>query len=153
MGPLSKVWMALENADKSKKSKVEISLKDLTQNLEQSILLLGQSFYGVTYQRRLNVLQAIMKDSKAKDALKEKGELLEGNGANLFGKKFEEHLTSVIKSKRKCKELLKESYPDHKRKPFRRGPPSQENRRGGGRSFYLVKNSGEGSSNSHGKYK
>ena len=33
MGTLAKVWMALENADKSKKSKVEISLKDLTQNL------------------------------------------------------------------------------------------------------------------------
>ena len=77
-GPLSKVWVNLENAEKAKEDTVEIPLKALTVHIEQAVLLIGQTFNVISYQRRFNILNSIMNDSrKVQKTLKDKADLLE----------------------------------------------------------------------------
>ena len=51
MDPLSRVWLSLDNAMNTKKRKVEITLEDLNVPVEQTIVLLGQAYNALTYQR------------------------------------------------------------------------------------------------------
>ena len=50
LGPLSKVWYAIEKARDSSQDKVEISMKELTNSLEQSVMLTGKliTLYHIT---------------------------------------------------------------------------------------------------------
>ena len=56
MGTLSKLWFRFEEALAQKNNMVQLDLNELIQYLEQSVMLVGQAFNVVTYNRRLNVL-------------------------------------------------------------------------------------------------
>ena len=83
-----------------------------------------------------------MKDSKAKQILKEKSSLLSVDSEYLFGEKFESDLLKTLKTKKKCEEFLRHntdsSTSSFQRRPFQRGPPPQY-RGGGGRSMFLAR--------------
>ena len=54
LGPLSKIWQKIEDSTQCKTDRVEIELT------EQSIMMLGQVFNNITYNRRVSVLIALM---------------------------------------------------------------------------------------------
>ena len=131
MGPLSKVWSILEDAKNSKNDEVTVSIKDLLQYVEQTVLLLGQSVNSMTYHRRYNILLNIMNSpSDVKTMLREKATLLEKHDKDLFGKKFRNHITETVKSRNKTREVLN-SLSDAKKKPFSKGPSHSQRRSGG----------------------
>lgn len=139
-GPLSKVWMTLEEANNAKDDKVEIPLEDLTTSLEQSVMLLGQAVNSMTYQRRCNALSAVMNDTrKIKSTVKEQAALFASNkDDNLFGKPFRKHVMDTFKAKKESTEVYKST--DGKKQPFRKGPSYQ--RGFGGRTAVFSKSGG-----------
>ena len=56
---------------------VELDLNGLTQSLEKSVILVGESFNVITYNRKLNVLSAVQDKQKAKNIIKDQTEPLE----------------------------------------------------------------------------
>ena len=73
LGPLSRNWQKIEDSTQYKTDRVEIDLGEFKEELtEQSIMMLGQVFNNITYNRRLSVLNALMKGYKSKQMLKEK---------------------------------------------------------------------------------
>ena len=74
MGPLSKVWLKLENAKKS--DAPPLSLDEILSLLEQTICLLGQTSNSFSYHRRYNILSSVCSPQEAKNMLKNKAELL-----------------------------------------------------------------------------
>ena len=54
LGPLPKIWPKIEDSTQCKTDRVEIELT------EQSIMMLGQVFNNITYNRRVSVLIALM---------------------------------------------------------------------------------------------
>ena len=54
LGPLPKIWQKIEDSTQCKTDRVEIELT------EQSIMMLGQVFNNITYNRRVSVLIALM---------------------------------------------------------------------------------------------
>ena len=138
LGPLSKVWMAIESANEAEAEKVEIPLEDISTGLEQSILLVGQSFNAVTYQRRCNVLSVLMKDHrKTKSTIKEQAKLFEvSDNEELFGKKFRKHVMDTAKVKKESKEVYRKQGFERKQ-PFQKGPSFQRGK--GGRTAVFSK--------------
>ena len=61
LGPLSKIWTIEKfgklNSTQCKTDSVEINLVEFKELTEQSILMLGQVFNNITYNRRLSVLK------------------------------------------------------------------------------------------------
>ena len=57
LGPLSKIWQKIEDSTQCKTDSVEINLVEFKELTEQSILMLGQVFNNITYNRRLSVLK------------------------------------------------------------------------------------------------
>ena len=82
MGPLSKVWLKLENAKKS--DAPPLSLDEILSLLEQTICLLGQISNSISYHQRYNILSSVCSSQEAKNMLKNKVELLQTNDENLF---------------------------------------------------------------------
>ena len=56
---------------------VELDLNGLTQSLEKSVILVGESFNVITYNRKLNVLSAVQDKQEAKNIIKDQTEPLE----------------------------------------------------------------------------
>ena len=54
LGPLPKIWQKIEDSTQCKTDRVEIELT------EQYIMMLGQVFNNITYNRRVSVLIALM---------------------------------------------------------------------------------------------
>ena len=122
MGPLSKVWLKLENAKKS--DAPPLSLDKTLSLLEQTIYLLGQTSNSISYHWRYNILSSVCSPQEAKNMLKNKAELLETSNENLFGKEFSDHLTESVKSKKSSKEVFIKL--DNSKKPFRSGSSFQQ---------------------------
>ena len=82
---------------------------------EQTILLVGQVFNSVAYQRYINVLN-LLKDNnvKVKETLREPMLILKEPMSNLdaidndylFGEKFEEELSKITSTKQKSKPIF-----------------------------------------------
>ena len=70
MGPLRKLWFRFEDGLAQENDTVQLDLNQLIQYLEQSVMLLGQAFNAITYNRRLNVLSAVLDKQKAKNITK-----------------------------------------------------------------------------------
>ena len=49
MGPLSKIWTAVESARLSQEDSVEVDLKESQEFVEESVLLLGQASSSISY--------------------------------------------------------------------------------------------------------
>ena len=68
MGPMrpSKLWFRFEEALTQDNSIVQLYLNELTQYLEQPVMLVSQAFNVITYNQRLNILSAVQDKQKAK---------------------------------------------------------------------------------------
>ena len=138
LGPLSKIWQKIEDSTQCKTDRVEIDLGEFKELTEQSIMMLGQVFNNITYNRRLSVLNALMKGCKSKQMLKEKASIFSESHKELFGQNFREDWCTNLKTKQKYQEVLRKetkSTPttfSKNRPPFRRDPPASSYGRGGG---------------------
>ena len=56
MGPLSKIWTAVELARLSQQDSVEVNLKEIQELVEQTVLLMGQAMNSISYYRRFYML-------------------------------------------------------------------------------------------------
>ena len=121
MGPLSKLWFRFEEALAQENNMVQLDLDELIQYLEQSVMLVGQAFNVVTYNRRLNVLSAVQDKQKAKNIIKDQAELLEKPSADLFGRVFRDHVKETAKVNKECKEIYHRERPDQNKRPFNKG--------------------------------
>ena len=137
----------LEQVKSNPDEEISIPLSEIISDLEKSILLIGQSFNNAAYQRRLNVLLALTKDTnKAKTQLKEKSSLLLNYCNELFGKKFQEYISETAKTRQKSRELY-QSFNEEGKQPFRAGPSRQNNgkpKNSGGRKVTFTKFSKNG---------
>ena len=89
MGPLSKVWHALESATTAPDDETDLTIQDLLNLVQQTVLLVGQNNNTISYHRRLSALARAMKSSsQAKSMIKDKIALLKNSGKELFGKDF-----------------------------------------------------------------
>ena len=101
-------------------------------------MMLGQVFNNITYNRCLSVLNALMKEHKSKQMLKEKASIFSESHKELFGQNFREDWCTNLKTKQKYQEVLRKetnSTPttfSKNRPPFRGGPPASSYGRGGG---------------------
>ena len=59
MGPLSKIWTAVELARLSQQDSVEVNLKEIQELVEQTVLLMGQAMNSISYYRRFYMLLAL----------------------------------------------------------------------------------------------
>ena len=85
LGPLSKIWQKIKDSTQCKTDTVEIDLCKFKELTKQSIIMLGQVFNNVTYNRRISVLNALMKEHKSKQMLKEKAGIFSESHKELFG--------------------------------------------------------------------
>ena len=142
LGPLSKIWQNIEDSTQRKIDRVEIDLGEFKELTEQSIMMLGQVFNDITYNTRLSVLNALMKEHKSKQMLKEKASIFPESHKELFGQNFTEDWCTNLKTKQRYQEVLRKetkSTPttfSKNRPPFRGSPPASSygyGRVGGGR--------------------
>ena len=95
MGPLSKVWLKLENTK-----------NEILRLLGQTICLLGQPSNLISYHRRYNILSSMWSPQEAKNMLKNKVELLQTNDENLFWKEFSDYLNSQLNQRKALKKFF-----------------------------------------------
>ena len=122
--------------------------QEIASLFEQTILLVGQAFNSVTYQRRINVLNTLRDNSvKVKEILKEAMLNLDATDNDyLFGEKFEEQLSKITSAKQKSKAIftglqrkpnMMNQFVNPVNQPFRSGPYPIANREVGGEVSYL----------------
>ena len=59
IGPLRKVWYTMEESLAGGSKKFDVD--DMSQYIDQAVLLIGQAFNSVSYSRRMNVLKGVGK--------------------------------------------------------------------------------------------
>ena len=69
--------------------------------------MLGQVFNNITSNRRVSVLNALMKEHKSKQMLKEKANISSESYKELLGQNFREDWCSNLKTKQKYQEVLR----------------------------------------------
>ena len=143
---MSKIWQKIEDSTQCRTDRVEIDLCEFKELAEQSITMVGKVFNNITYNRRLSVLNALMKGHKSKQMLKEKSRLFSESHKEFFGQNFRENWCTSLKTKQKYQEVLRKetkSTPttfNRKRPPFPMGPSASYGSGGGGRaphSFFI----------------
>ena len=98
--------------------------------------MLGQAFNNITYNRRLSVFNALMKENKSKQMLKEKASIFSESHKELFGQSFMEDWCTSLKTKQKYQEALRKETKSTlttfniNRPPFRGGTPPSYGRGG-----------------------
>ena len=100
MGQFSKLWFRFKEVLAKENSMVQLDLNELTQYLEQSVMLVGQAFNAIAYNQRLNALSAVRDNPKAKSIIKDQAELLEKPSADLFGRVVRDYLKETAKVKK-----------------------------------------------------
>ena len=147
LGPVTSLWSQLENFKNGRRDG-RISQSELGENIEQTIVLLGQVNNAVNYHRRLNVLSALQKNQRsASSTLQEEYEFFKSPSKHLFGSSFENSLHKKAKHRKQSKDLLI-SFDDSPRKtsqfpkanrdnpqPFRRGPSASRSGYSGGHNI------------------
>ena len=84
MGPLSKIWTAVESARLSQKDSVEVDIKQIQEFEEQTVLLLGQASNSASYYRFYMLLALTNSPQQSKQMPRDDSELLQKNDKNLF---------------------------------------------------------------------
>ena len=67
MGPLSKVWLKLENVKKS--DALLLSLDEILSLAEENICLLGQTNNSILYHQKYNILLSVCSPKEAKNII------------------------------------------------------------------------------------
>ena len=117
MGPLSKIWTAVESARLSQEDSVDVDLIKIQEFVEQAVLLLGQasnyiSNYISYYIGFYMLLTLTNLPQQSKQMLREDSELFQKNDINLFGINFCENIWHTSKSKKQTLEMLSTTSPD-----------------------------------------
>ena len=106
MRPLSKVWYTVEKSQAGGSRIFDVD--EMSQYIDQTILLTGQAFNFVSYSRSLNVLIGLgAEKAKTKGNLKNQTSLLEEDSKELFGKSFRKHMIATAKAKKESKEAYR----------------------------------------------
>ena len=97
MGPLSKLWVVVEQVNSVTCSSSTAKMDTVLKLLEKTVLLIGQWNNTIIYKRRKNVLLGATGTSSSLVAsmFKKKAALLQKHDQALFGKHFRDHLTEV----------------------------------------------------------
>ena len=136
--PLSRSWKGQEDIKSAPEDTAPVLVEDHIELIEQTVLLLGQAPNSISYSQRLQILKTLIKDpKKAKNILKEKSDLLQKGGQNLFGKMFRSHVVETQRSKKRTLEVFSggnRSVPPPAKKPSRTGPSRNSNKPYGGNS-------------------
>ena len=91
MGPLSKLWMLVKEAPRSKEKQIPINLDNIRAYIEKTVLLLGQTSKYSIFFRSYNILATLnYPTQQSKEMFSEEAYLLQQHDKNLFGKKFSE---------------------------------------------------------------
>ena len=118
MGPLSKLWMLVEESRRSKEKQIPIGLDNIIAYIEKKVCLFGQTSNYISYFRRYNILAVLNRSAQqSKEILREEADFLVRHDRNLFGKKFSEHLVASAKTKKQAVEITAEKG-KKKQKPF-----------------------------------
>lgn len=116
MGPLSRLWMMLEDVRKGK-SESSLNLRRCLKLMEQAVLLIGQTHASINFQRRMNFLCKITKGShRAKNLLIKYEDILKKSKGKLFGRAFHKIMEKKGKNIRSADDVVSGIEPDHKRK-------------------------------------
>ena len=98
--PLSKLWILVEEACRSKEKQIPIDFNNIRACTEKTVPFSGQTSNYITDFRRYNILAALnCPAQQSKEMLREEEDLLQQHDRNLFRKKFSEHLVASAKSK------------------------------------------------------
>ena len=100
MGPLSKLWVVIEQVNSGSGSSSTVEMDTVLKPLEKTVLLIGQCNNTITHQRKKNVLLGVTgtSSSQAASMLKEKAAFLQKHDQALFEKDFRDHLTESLKT-------------------------------------------------------
>ena len=130
------------------------AVNEVSRLFDKTICLIGQVFHSIGYQRRLNILSALIdNNNKVKEILKEESLRLDDvENVYLFGERFEERLAKITNAKQKSKALFtglqkKPAVPYlstngnnndyYQQQPFRQSPLPQNHQRGRGRGIFF----------------
>ena len=128
MGPLSKIWTAVESVRLLQDDSVEVDLKEIQEFVEQTVLLLEQASNSISYYRIFYMLLALTNSpQRSSKMLREDSQLLQKNDNNLFRKRFRGNIWHTSKSKKQTIEMLPKTS-KAKDKPFRHGLPQTPRR-------------------------
>ena len=130
MGPISKIWVALDQIQKQGGSG-DADLPSMLKQIEKGIICLGQVNVHLNYYRRLPIVTKIMDSGKkAQKVLKKSSHRMKSK--KLLGSKFQRIIQKTIKKKREARELKRDLlFSSQANKPFRSGPSSHDKAGGG----------------------
>ena len=105
MGPLSNLWVMMENANSEKDdNRPVVKMDTVLELLEKNVELIGQCSNTITYQMRKNALLGVTGTSTTQVAamLKRKASFLQKHDKAFFGKEeFTDNLAGNIKDKKR----------------------------------------------------
>ena len=105
MGPLSKVWLTLEEVKKD--VNYQVNIEEMAELTQQSVLLLAQASNSATYKRRVDAMKNVHGSRQAATgAIKKHSEILMKSGDHLFGQEFKKFNKSTVKETKVAGELL-----------------------------------------------
>ena len=135
-GPLSKIWEVIYACSEKIVSLDEISVKGLANNLNQTVILVGQAMNALNFHRRRSILRGLLgDDTKAATWLRSNySTTLSENREELFGEEVKEKWTKDAKAKNmSLRQFL--SHPTIKKQPFRKPSSHRSSEREEGRNF------------------
>ena len=97
MGPLGKACQMVEDF-RADESAPPIDIEDIAEQLQRTVICLGQATGSIMYQRHLSILSCFMESVAAKSLLKNNKDELEKTKDVLFGEKFKNELKSTMKA-------------------------------------------------------
>ena len=90
MGPLSKVWHALESAATAPDHEADLIIEGLLNLVQQTVFLVRPTNNTISYHRKSS--------SRAKSMIKDESALLENSGKELSDKDFRVQITDTVKA-------------------------------------------------------
>ena len=102
MGPLSKLWVMVEQVNSGGGSSSTVEMDAAFKLLDETVLLIGQYNNTITYERRKNILLGVTGNSSPQvvSMLWEKAAFLQKHDQAFFGKDFRDYLTKSLKAKK-----------------------------------------------------
>ncbi|KAJ8322026.1 hypothetical protein KUTeg_000497 [Tegillarca granosa] len=120
LGPLSVVWNELESAKHSDRS--TMSIDEITELIQKTILMLGQVNTACLYERRMSWLAKIFRSVVNANSVIKEYNLDFKSESKLFGSEFYKVLDRKAKNKKRAREMSREMRPGKRYKPFQSGP-------------------------------
>lgn len=88
---MSKLWFSFDKVTAHANNMVHVDLNELTQYLEQTVMLVSHTFNGITHNVILNLLSTVKVKQKTENNIKDQAELEERPGAD-FNRVFRDHI-------------------------------------------------------------